>query len=281
MLAFRRIADVKFHYLAFRELTIVLMRHRELTWELARRDITDRYAGQILGSFWAIGHPILLLGLYVFVFGYIFHIRIGNNTDLPGNYITYLLAGLVPWMAFSEMLGRSTSVVLSHSGLVKQIAFPLEILPVKTVIAALITQLIATVLLLGYAIFTNGFLPWTIVLLPVLMILQTMAMVGICYFLSAIGPFFRDAKDFVAFFTTANFFLMPMIYVPSGAPGMFEIMFQFNPFSYMIWVYQDAVYYGRFEHPAAWWVMGGGSIALYIVGYRTFRKLKQGFGDVL
>ncbi|NJN97759.1 MAG: ABC transporter permease [Anaerolineales bacterium] len=271
----------KYHFLAFRELTTLLTRHRQLTIEMAKREIADRYMGQIFGLFWAVGHPLILMVVYVFVFGYIFKMRIGGTRELPLDYTTYLLAGLIPWFSFQEAMGKSSTVIINNANLVKQVIFPIEILPVKGVIASLITQLIFLVLLIVYVLITHHALPWTYTLLPGLLLLQTLGMIGVAYTLAAIGTYFRDVKDFVQVFTVVNFYLLPILYLPESVPTLFRPILYLNPFSYLVWCYQDALYFGRFEHWWAWPVFIVMSLGIFIMGYRLFRKLKVMFGNVL
>lgn len=271
----------KNHFLAFRELTSLLTRHRQLTIEMAKREIADRYMGQVFGLFWAVGHPLILMAVYVFIFGYVFKVKIGGTQELPLDYTTYLLAGLIPWFSFQEAMGKSSTVIINNANLVKQVIFPIEILPVKGVIASLITQLIFLVLIIIYVLITHHALPWTYTLLPGLLLLQTLGMIGVAYTLAAIGTYFRDVKDFVQVFTVINFYLLPILYLPEFVPGLFRPLLYLNPFSYMVWCYQDALYYGRFEHWWAWPVFTLMSIGVFIFGYRLFRKLKVMFGNVL
>ena len=266
---------------AFPRLTLLLLRHRELAIELARRDLTDRYEGQILGALWVFGHPLLMFGLYVFVFGYIFVVRTGGSVEMPRNYVIYLMAGLVPWLACADVLNRSVGTILSNAPLVRQISFPVEILPVKVVLSAAITELVTLTILIVYALWMDNvplFAIWTV---PLLLALQLMLMIGIAYVLSALGAYLKDLKDVITFVASANFFLMPMIYLPSSTPVIFGHLFYLNPFSYQIWCWQDALYFGRFEHPWAWPVLIALSCFAYVLGYRTFGKLRPGFGDIL
>ncbi len=269
------------HWLAFYEVFALLTRNRQLTWEMTRREIADRYAGQILGTFWAIGHPLALMGLYVFVFAWVFQVKMGGTADLPLDYTTYLLAGLIPWMAFQESMNKGTTVILGNANLVKQVVFPIEVLPVKTVIASLGTQVVATAVLVVYVLARYGGLPWTYLLLPVLMLFQAMAMIGVAYVLAAVSVYFRDLKDMVQVFCLAGMYVMPVFYQPDMVPAPFRILLYFNPFSYMAWCYQDACYFGRLEHPWAWPAFFVGSAAAFYGGYRVFRKLKICFGSVL
>lgn len=269
------------NFQAFSELIILLTRHRQLTLEMAKREITDRFSGQLFGIFWAIGHPLILMLVYVFIFGFVFKVRMGGTTSLPLDYTTYLLSGLIPWLAFSEVMSKASVTIVSNAVLVKQVVFPVETLPVKSVISTLITLLIFITMLIVYVLLVQNTLPWTYLLLPLLLFLLVLAMIGVSYILSAIGVYFRDIKDFVQVFSVTGVYLMPAFYLPESIPNLFRPLLYLNPFSYMIWSFQDALYFGRFEHPFAWPIFALLSIGSFVIGYRFFRKLKLMFGNVL
>lgn len=276
-----RLLDSKSHIGALQDVAALLMRHRHLTWAMTKREITDRYAGQVLGSLWAVGHPLMLMCIYVFVFAVVFRQKIGGTAELPLDYTTYLLAGLIPWLCFQESMIKSASVIFNNAGLVKQVVFPVDILPIKGVIASFITQLVSTTILVGYVLFTNGSLLWTYALIPVVFLLQIVAMTGVAYLLSALGVFFRDLKDFVQVFGTIGIFLIPVVYLPNQVPKIFVPVILLNPFSYLIWCYQDVFYYGRIEHPEAWLIVTVISFGSLVAGYRLFRRLSPTFGNLL
>jgi len=269
------------HIGAFREIVLLLTKHRELTLEMARRELSDRYAGQFFGMVWAVGHPVFMIGLYVFVFAVVFKQKIGGTVEMPLDYTVYLLSGLVPWMSFQELMAKSCTAITGNAGLVKQVVFPLEILPVKGVIASLVTLFISLFLLIAYVLITHGSLHVTYLLLPVLLAMQIMAMIGVAFILASVGTYFRDIKDFVQLFATAGVYLLPIFYLPTWVPPLFKPLLFLNPFSYLIWCYQDALYFGRFQHPWAWFMTAGMSLLTFVIGYRFFRKLKPGLGNML
>ena len=269
------------HISAFREVTQILIRHRDLIWEMARRDISDRYAGQAFGLLWAVGHPLFMMALFVFIFAFVFKTKVGGTIQMPLDYTTYILAGLIPWMAFQESMNKSCSAITTNASLVKQVIFPLELLPAKGVLASLLPQLVSTFVLLGYVLLVHGGFSLIYLLLPVLIMLQLLAMMGLAYMFAAIGAYFRDIKDFVQMFGMAGVYLAPIVYLPEMVPTLFKPVLYLNPFSYVIWCYQDVIYFGRIEHPYAWIVFPMLSITIFVVGYRLFRKLKIGFGNVL
>lgn len=273
--------NVKTHFQAFRELLTLLTRHRQLTLELVRREITDRYLGQVFGFLWAFGHPVILMTVYIFIFVFVFKVKVGSTQEMPLDYTTYLLAGLIPWISFQESMAKSSTVILSSANLVKQVIFPIEVLPVKGALASMVTEVIFLGLLILYVLVTNFALPWTYLLLPLLLLLQLLTMIGVAYILSSIGVYLRDVKDFVQIFSVIGVYLLPIFYLPNFVPDLFRPLLYLNPFSYMVWCYQDALYFGRFEHWWAWIVFTMMSLVIFVVGYRLFRRLRVMFGNVL
>src|SRR5262249_22257518 len=134
-------------------------RYRPLLIEMTRRELTEQYAGQVLGAFWAIGHPLFQTGLLVFVFAFVFKPKIGGSYEMPLDYTTYLLAGLLPWIAFQNMMARTCTAMTSNSNLVKQVVFPIEVLPLKSVFSSLVPQLLGLALLIAYVFAVHGVPP--------------------------------------------------------------------------------------------------------------------------
>ena len=269
------------HWQATKEILMLLTRFRQLTWELTKRELSERYAGQMFGWVWAAAHPIVLMSVYVFIFAFVFKVRVGGTRELPLDYTTYLLTGLIPWIAMQEAVARGTVSITGNARLVKQVVFPVEILPVKVVLSTLPAQVISHLILLGYLLVTGQPVPWTYVLLPLLIALQTLGMIGLCYALSLAQVFVRDTKDLVIVFTMIGAYLAPVFYLPEMVPQSFRFLLYLNPFSYVIWSYQDVCYFGRFEHPYAIPVFAALSAVTFYCGYRVFRFGKIFFGDAL
>lgn len=255
--------------------------HRALIIELTRRDLKDQYTRQFLGSLWIIIYPLFMMGLYVLIFGFVLASRIGGTYDLPLDYTTYILSGLVPWLCFQQALAKTSTVLLGQSNLIKQLIFPIEVLPIKAVLSALTTFMISMLVLLAYVAIKYGFPSPYYLLLPILIFLQILCMLGVGFIVSAFSLFFRDTKDFVNIFIMVGIYLMPIVYLPNWVPGIFRPILYGNFFSYMVWCYQDALYFGRFEHPWAWVIFSISSVGFLGVGYCVFRWLKPYFGDLV
>lgn len=272
---------LKSNYCALLEIAGIMQRYKELTLTMAKREVADRYVGQSLGLAWSLFHPIFMIAVYVFVFAFVFKVKLGSTANLPLDYTTYILAGLVPWLSMQESIVKSCTVITSNASLVKQVVFPLEVLPTKSVLASLVPQVVSFVLVIVYVIATAGGLWLTFALLPLIFLFQILMMIGLAFLLSTVGAYFRDIKDIAQLFSVCSMYLLPIFYLPTMVPEMFKPLIYLNPFSYMIWCYQDVIYFGRIEHPVAWIVFPIFSLVTFVFGYRMFRKLKTTLAGVV
>jgi lipopolysaccharide transport system permease protein len=281
MIAVRRAVDPKASLQAFREGGLLLTRYSALILEMARRELGARHAGQVMGLFWVIGQPLVLTLVYVVIFGVVFATRLDTSYELPLDFTAYILSGLLPWLSFLSAMSASCSSITGNGSLVKQFVFHLETLPAKDVVIALMVWVVGICSTLIYVMLSQHVLHLTWFLLPIVFALQVLAMLGVAFMLSAVTVFFRDLKELVQVFATINVFLMPVVYLPGWMPATFRPIIYANPFSYMIWVYQDVIYFGRIEHPWAWVVFAVSAVLVFSLGYRVFRKLKPQFANVL
>lgn len=257
----------------------MLQVRRDLIYELVRRELRDRHTGQILGTLWVFGQPLLLMLIYAFLFAYVFPARYGTSTNTK-DYSACILAGIVPWLAFQDLLMRSSSILVSHANLVKQIVFPIEVLPVKTAIASAAPYLVGLAFVIGYSLWHASF-NWFSVTIFWIALCQFVAMTGIAFLLSAIGVFFRDIRDILQVFCTLNLFAQPILYNPYAIPKWLNFVFSINPFSYLIWCWQDALFYNAPDHVASWVILPLGSVLILVLGWSLFQRMQHLFGDIL
>jgi lipopolysaccharide transport system permease protein len=254
-------------------------KNRELVIELVKRELRDRHVGQLLGTMWAYGHPLLLMLMYSFLFAYVFPTRTADGGG-QRDFAVAVLSGIVSWLAFQDLLARSTTILSSHASLVKQIVFPIVVLPIKTAIAAAFPYSFALLFTIGYAAL-DGSLTIMVLTIPFLIVTQLTAMIGVALMLSALGIFLRDLRDLVTVFCTINLFAQPILYNPFTTPDFMKWVFRFNPFSYQVWCWQDALFHGSFQHPVAWIVFPLCALASLAVGWAIFSQLRHNFGDAL
>lgn len=269
------------NFISFVDALKTIWRHRALCFELSKRDLGGQYAGQALGNFWIIGHPLLMLAIYTFVFAVVLKIRLATSLDMPRDYVTYLLAGLVPWLSLVQALTRSPQSLIGQSNLVKQVVFPIEVLPVGAVIASIIPMIVGSVILIGRGLIVEGSLPATILLLPFALTIHLMFMLGFSFLLAVATPFFRDIKDMVIILSIAGVYFIPAFYLPQWIPGAVRPLLYLNPFSYIVWMYQDIFYFGTINHGYAWVTSFFLAVTMLAIGYRAFRTLKPYVANVL
>jgi lipopolysaccharide transport system permease protein len=259
----------------------LLWRTRELAGAMALRELRMRYTGQFAGAFWIVGHPIFQMLVFIFVFAVVFKQRIGGSLEMPRDYTTYILSGLIPWLTLSAAVPALCVSVVSNANLVKQFTFQTEIFAIKDVRVSMVFWVVGIVFITAYGVVINQSLPWTYVLLPVVLLLNVILTVGLGWIFSAVGVFVRDTKDVATVLITAGIYVLPVVYLPSWVPRMFQPIVGLNPFSSLIWVYQDTFYFGRIQHPYAWVFFAVMSLLCFALGYRLFQTLKPFFGKVL
>lgn len=268
------------YLLAIHSVTSIVISRWGLLWEMSKRDIHDRYAGQWLGSLWAIIYPVFIISLYIFVFAYVFAIR-APSAKGTNEFTLYLLSGLLSWMSFQEILGRSPSAIINETSMVKQVVFPVEVIPLKAIFSAVLTQTIATALLVSFIFYKNATLPKTLILWPLLVVIQIVAMMGISLLFSAVTPFIRDLKDIVQVTAQAIMYTTPIFYSIEMVPKWAKPVVLANPITHMVLCYQDVLYYGSIQHPWSWLFFILFSAILLGLGARFFVMLKNFFGNVL
>ncbi len=253
-----------------------VVRNHKLMASMVRRDILARYRGSFGGSWWTVLNPLLLMTTYYFVFG-----RVLKTKFEGGSYILYFLAGILPWLAFSEAVGRSPSIMLEYRSFVKKLVFPLETLPVNLTIAGAVTEGI------GLAIFTAGLLyarhavPMSVLWLPALLVPQLLFTVGLCWFLAALGVFLRDLGQIIGFVLTAWFFLTPICYPESQLRGPLLTALSYNPFFVLVRGYRTVFLEGRPPEAGSLVALWLGAMALAILGHAFFHKMRRSFADVI
>jgi len=259
----------------------LVVRTLPLAWSMAVRDLVGRYKGQMIGAVWTVAHPVMLMLIFLFIFGVVFKARLEASFELPRDYTVYILAGLVPWLACIPAITTSCNSILGSSGLVKQFGFDTTILPLRDVLSSVPFWCVGITFVVAYTVLSGNGAPWTYALIPLVLGTTFMFLVGLAWLLAALTVFFRDIKDFVTVLVTMLLYILPIVYLPEWTPEVFRAAILYNPLSYLIWVYQDVFYFGRIEHPDAWLISGGMSVFVFAAGYRVFSRLKPYFGNVL
>lgn len=247
---------------------------------MVKRDLAQRYRGTAIGVVWSVIQPLFMMALYTFVFAVILKVKFGANGSTT-SFALYLVCGLLPWLAFSEGLTRCASVVIDNANLVRKVVFPLEILPINVVAAALVSQIIGTAILLGACLAMGIGASWTWLAIPVMLIPQILWTLGLGWLLASIGVYVRDVGQIIGMGLTTWVFLTPIYYPATAIPARFRFLLDANPMATIVEGYRSLILDGTLP-PLA--MLGATSLAgllVCILGHAWFFKTKRGFADVL
>jgi lipopolysaccharide transport system permease protein len=259
-----------------------IARHRHLVLQLARREIHGRYKGTTLGLLWSLGTPLVLLATYTFVFGIVFRARWpGQASSDLGEFGLVLFCGLVAFGIFSELVGRAPSLVLGVPNYVKKVVFPLEVLPVSALLAALFQATIGLGVIVAAQIATGRAVHPTWLLLPVVIVPIACLSLGIAWALSALGVFVRDLQPSVALVLQVLFFVTPIFYPLQAVPAAARPVIAWNPLATLVEQVRQVVVFGQV--PALWPLVTSWGVALVVMqlGYAVFMRSKKAFADVM
>jgi len=255
------------------------VRNRSLIRTMVRRDVLGRYRGSFGGAFWTVLNPLILMLTYFFVFGVVLRTRFPNDPSRSG-FALYFLAGMLPWLAVSEAAGRAPTVLLEHRNFVKKLVFPVETLPINLVVAGLVSEIFGVALFLLASYLARGYVPASIVWLPVLLVPQVLLTAGICWFLAALGVFVRDLAQINGFLLTLWFFLTPICYPETSLPGPALRVLSKNPMFVLVRGYR-ALLEGRAPALGPYWKLCVVAAAVFILGHAWFHKLRKSFADII
>jgi lipopolysaccharide transport system permease protein len=258
-----------------------IARNRGLIRAMVRRDILGRYRGSFGGAFWTIINPLLLMLTYFFVFGIVLESRFSEGDTSRTGFALSFLAGMLPWLAFSEAAGRAPGVMLEHRNFVKKLVFAVETLPVNLVVAGLITEIFAIALYCGFLLAIRHALPPSILWLPLLLIPQLLFTAGLSWFLAALGVFVRDLGQIMGFVLTLWFFLTPICYPETKLHGPSAAILMKNPIFVLVHGYRAIFLQNHapdFDPLWKFWLL---AIAIFLAGHAWFYKLRKSFPDLL
>ncbi|HRK69707.1 MAG TPA: ABC transporter permease, partial [Hyphomonas sp.] len=219
-----------FHEINPIRIGVRLLAHRELIWQMARREVGQRYRGSYLGMLWTLITPIAMLLVYTFVFSLVFRSRWQADVETPpGEFALILFSGLAAFNFLSEVINRAPTLILSNPNFVKKVVFPLEILPVVAIVSALVNSLISVALVVIGGILVLGHVSSTILLLPLAYVPLILMVIGLAWFLSALGVYVRDIGPGISIVVQMLFFVSPIFFPVSAAPEWIRPAYALNP----------------------------------------------------
>jgi lipopolysaccharide transport system permease protein len=260
-----------------------LYNYRELIRNLVIRDLKVRYKNSVLGVLWSLLNPLLM----TLVFSVVFTVMLPNNEI--DHFPLFFLCGFLPWSFLSTSLIGGTGSIVNNSSLIKKVYFPREILPVANVLSNLVNFLVALIVLFAVVFVFRARLTAAVLMLPLIIVAQTMFITGLALILSTANVFYRDTQHILEIVMQAWFFVTPIFYQITILPQQKVLLGvtvdvqlwlrRLNPMASLVASYQDVLYWG---HPTGWdfFLRTLATCALMLViGYTVFCRFSSVFGE--
>lgn len=267
-----------------------LWHHRDLARQFAMRFFLARYRGTYLGAAWALVFPLIMLGVYTFVFNFV--LGAGGPHKVPAadglaraetssQYAVWLFLGMTVFGVFSESVVRSCGLVLENPNYVTKVVFPLEIMPLASLASAVMFSAFGFSLVLVGTLIFYPTVHWTMALLPVVLVPLLALALGVSWFLASLAVFVRDVSNLVVIVVSQLLFFMTPIFYRAEDLKDWAFLARINPLAVVVESARGVVLYGRLpDWPALGAVLVLGLLVMQL-GYAWFVKSKRGFADVL
>jgi lipopolysaccharide transport system permease protein len=274
------------HPISLRAMLGSVWNNRSLIWQMSKRDVMGRYKGSLMGLLWSFLNPLLMLLVYTFFFAVVFKSRWGvpavaGAEETKTHFATILFAGMIVHSLFAEVLNRAPTLILSNINYVKKVVFPLEILPIISLVSAIFHALISMSVLLSVYLIFNGFLHWTIVFIPFVFLPFIILIAGLAWILASLGVYARDVGQTIGIAMTVMMFLSPVFYPISSLPEFMRPWMLANPLTFIIEQTRAVIIWGQLPHFRGLLAYSILATVVAWLGYVWFQKTRKGFADVL
>ncbi|WP_336603250.1 ABC transporter permease [Mizugakiibacter sediminis] len=257
------------------------IRHRALTYQLAKRDVLGRYRGASFGLLWSLMSPFLMLMVYTFAFGTVLKSKWPQLEAGHTHYSIILFVGVIVHSFFAECLTRSPGLVVSNQNFVKRVIFPLEVLPVSMVFSALFHLCTNILIFIVLRLLLDGDVAWTMVFAPIVLLPLFILTLGVAWFLASAGVYFRDIGQIVSVLATAMFFLSSAMLPIEVIPESYRWVFFINPLTFIIDQARNVMLWQEFPDWSGLGLYCLLALCVAYLGHAFFEKTRRGFADVL
>jgi ABC-2 type transport system permease protein len=249
---------------------------------MAQRQVARTYQGSYLGLIWAFLSPLLMVALLTLIFSELIGIKfreVTGNSSL--NFGLFLYCGLLPFLTYSQALSRGVSIIQRNNNLVQGVVFPLEILPLTTIVAALLQNVFGIGALLVVLVALGESLHLTTLLLPLVLIPQLLFTLGLCYLVAVAGTYVPDIRETLRAVIRGTFFITPILWPAGRVPEEWSFLVDYNPLAVLVNAYRDLILNGELPglESALWFSLF--AAALFVVGLFVFDRVKHNFADLI
>jgi ABC-2 type transport system permease protein len=247
-----------------------LFRFSEVLEELVKRDLKVRYKRSVLGIFWTMLNPLLMMVITSIVFASLFRNTISN-------FPIYVLSGYLVWTFFSQTTVAASSSILDSSGLTRKVYVPPALFPLACIASGVINLGLSLIPLVLLMLVTGGIFSWTLIVLPFSAVLLALFCYGIGLILSSSAVFFRDAVYTYQVLLVAWMYLTPLFYPESIIPDRFKIFVYLNPLYYLVELFRAPIYQGTLPDAVTVIAAAAFSIVAVVLGWWFFEASRNRF----
>ena len=238
---------------------------------MALRDLKGGSKGAVLGVLWVVINPFIQVVAYVVIVSFLFKIKLHDRMG-PFDYATYVLSGMIPWQILAKSMTDAPMLIRSNTDMVKQIIYPIETLPLTSLLLSCFGGCVQLLVLVTILLFTNQ-VEWTLILFPFAFFFLLLFILGISWILSIAGVVFKDLKDIVGVLMTLLIYFSPVILHESMTGPVLWQYVLLNPLSHIVISFRD-VFLGNF-HLSSWIIFLSQSIGAFLLGNFAMVKAKQ------
>jgi len=249
-----------------------IYKHRMLIYTLVAREVKARYIGSVMGVFWTMLNPLMLMMIYYLVFSFVMRVNMEN-------YLVYMFVGLLPWMWFSSSLVEGTASILLGGSMVKKTIFPAEILPVVYVLSNMVNFFFSLPILFLFIFLFGVKIGFYVIYFPLIVAVQLLFTLGIVFFLSVLNVWFRDIQQLLTNLLNLWFYITPIIYPMFQVPLWARKFFSLNPVYTLIVSYQNILFFNKKPEFFPLTVMFIISVLLFWQGQKFFLRHKECFAE--
>ncbi|EPR37139.1 ABC-2 type transporter [Desulfovibrio sp. X2] len=228
----------------FINLLKVLFDNRRIIALTTLIELKKRHAGSVLGPAWIIVYPALLLVMYLFIYLAVFKVKV-TGIHSPFEYSLFVLAGIIPYLGFSEALNGSVLLISQNRHLIANVILPMEVLPVRLICIALVSQCMGLIILMTMLCLGGGMVSWAWLWIPPMLVLEFFFLAGLAYIFSALGVLLKDLTQIMAIVTLFLLFISPVGYTREMVPPQLRIVLYFNPVYYLVECFREPLLYGH------------------------------------
>jgi lipopolysaccharide transport system permease protein len=263
-----------------KEMFLAIWHYRHFILSSIKNDLRSRFARSKLGALWMVLQPLAQVAIYALVLSRIMAAKL-PGIDNRYAYVIYLMAGMIAWSLFAEVVNRSLTMFVDSGNLMKKMAFPRVCLPIIIGGSSLVNNLLLLVTAIGVFLLIGHPPTLAMLWLPLLIGINLAFGLGIGLVLGVLNVFVRDVGQVMTVVLQLLFWLTPIVYMPSIIPDRLRAVLEFNPMMHMVVAFQNVMLYGRAPGFDGLAVLGVASAALLLFALFLFRRAAPEMVDVL